>query len=204
MSGLLSSTPDELGGHVARLASDRELAASLARRARQHVDAHFDTAASSAATRRCTGSSSMDVPAMGNRNRRADGLRVAVLTRAVTPLHGVGGLERSTYDLVQHLLERGARVDLFTRPPRRASLWAHDEADLPLRALPHVPGRRTAGHDDPRSVDGLSRFRAPARARGGRARPLPGNSTWYGLGASTPRLCRRPPARGGGPRRRSC
>ena len=44
MSGLLSSTPDELGDHVARLASDRAFAGSLARRARQHVDAHFDTA----------------------------------------------------------------------------------------------------------------------------------------------------------------
>jgi len=44
VSGLLSSTPDELGDHVARLASDRGLAGELARRARQHVDAHFDTA----------------------------------------------------------------------------------------------------------------------------------------------------------------
>jgi glycosyltransferase involved in cell wall biosynthesis len=44
VSGMLSSTADELGDHVARLASDRDLAASLARRARQHVDAHFDTA----------------------------------------------------------------------------------------------------------------------------------------------------------------
>jgi glycosyltransferase involved in cell wall biosynthesis len=44
VSGLLSSTPDELGDHVARLASDRALAGELARRARQHVDAHFDTA----------------------------------------------------------------------------------------------------------------------------------------------------------------
>jgi glycosyltransferase involved in cell wall biosynthesis len=44
VSGLLSSTPDELGDHVARLASDRALAEGLAGRARQHVDAHFDTA----------------------------------------------------------------------------------------------------------------------------------------------------------------
>ena len=44
VSGLLSATPDELGDHVARLASDRAFAGSLARRARQHVDAHFDTA----------------------------------------------------------------------------------------------------------------------------------------------------------------
>ena len=44
VSGLLSATPDELGDHVARLASDRAFAGGLARRARQHVDAHFDTA----------------------------------------------------------------------------------------------------------------------------------------------------------------
>jgi spore coat protein SA len=44
VSGLLSATPEELGDHVARLASDRALAGGLARRAREHVDAHFDTA----------------------------------------------------------------------------------------------------------------------------------------------------------------
>jgi len=44
VSGLLSATPEELGEHVARLASDRALAGELARRAREHVDAHFDTA----------------------------------------------------------------------------------------------------------------------------------------------------------------
>ena len=44
VSGLLSSTPDELGDHVARLAFDGALAGRLARRAREHVDAHFDTA----------------------------------------------------------------------------------------------------------------------------------------------------------------
>jgi len=44
VSGLLSATPDELGDHVARLASDRALAEALAGRAREHVDAHFATA----------------------------------------------------------------------------------------------------------------------------------------------------------------
>jgi glycosyltransferase involved in cell wall biosynthesis len=43
VSGLLSSTSDELGDHVARLAADRGLAEGMARRAREHVDAHFDT-----------------------------------------------------------------------------------------------------------------------------------------------------------------
>ena len=44
VSGLLSGTPEELGDHVARLAADPALAAALARRAREHVEAHFDTA----------------------------------------------------------------------------------------------------------------------------------------------------------------
>ena len=45
-------------------------------------------------------------------------LRVAVLARAVTPLHGIGGLERSVRDLVRHLAERGVDVTLVVPPPR--------------------------------------------------------------------------------------
>jgi glycosyltransferase involved in cell wall biosynthesis len=44
VSGLLSATADELGDHVARLASDRAAAEGLARRSREHADAHFATA----------------------------------------------------------------------------------------------------------------------------------------------------------------
>jgi glycosyltransferase involved in cell wall biosynthesis len=44
VSGLLSATPEELGDHVARLAADPALSAALARRAREHVEARFDTA----------------------------------------------------------------------------------------------------------------------------------------------------------------
>ena len=43
VSGLLSATSDELGDHVAQLASNQSLGERLARRAREHVDAHFDT-----------------------------------------------------------------------------------------------------------------------------------------------------------------
>jgi glycosyltransferase involved in cell wall biosynthesis len=42
-SGLLSTTAEELGDHVARLASDRPFADALARRAREHAQTHFDT-----------------------------------------------------------------------------------------------------------------------------------------------------------------
>jgi glycosyltransferase involved in cell wall biosynthesis len=43
-TGLLSSSPDELGDHVARLVGDRGLAARLADHARAHVERHFEAA----------------------------------------------------------------------------------------------------------------------------------------------------------------
>jgi glycogen synthase len=48
-------------------------------------------------------------------------LHVAVVSRAVYPLHGLGGLERSVYDLVQHLAERAIEVTLITRRPVNAA-----------------------------------------------------------------------------------
>ena len=44
-------------------------------------------------------------------------VRVAITARSVFPLHGLGGLERSVYDLARHLVREGARVTLITRPP---------------------------------------------------------------------------------------
>jgi glycosyltransferase involved in cell wall biosynthesis len=41
---------------------------------------------------------------------------VAVVSRAVYPLHGYGGLERHVCDLVHHLSQRGLVVTLITRP----------------------------------------------------------------------------------------
>src|SRR4030095_5445047 len=46
---------------------------------------------------------------------------VAVVARSVFPLHGLGGLERSVYDLVQYLARAGIRVTLITRTPQRGS-----------------------------------------------------------------------------------
>lgn len=43
--------------------------------------------------------------------------RVAVVARSVFPLHRVGGLERSVYDLVGYLAEAGLEVTLITPPP---------------------------------------------------------------------------------------
>jgi glycogen synthase len=44
-------------------------------------------------------------------------LRVAVVSRAVAPLHGAGGLERSVLDLVRYLARHGVEVHLITRRP---------------------------------------------------------------------------------------
>jgi glycosyltransferase involved in cell wall biosynthesis len=43
--------------------------------------------------------------------------RVAVVARSVFPLHRVGGLERSVFDLVTYLAEAGLQVTLVTQPP---------------------------------------------------------------------------------------
>jgi glycogen synthase len=44
-------------------------------------------------------------------------VRIAVLARAVFPIHGYGGLERSVYDLVRALLDRQVDVTLITPTP---------------------------------------------------------------------------------------
>lgn len=67
-------------------------------------------------------------------------LRVAVVARAVMPLHGIGGLERSVRDLVRHLAARGVNVTLITPPPlpiRREA--AGDPFASPHIQLRHVP-----------------------------------------------------------------
>jgi len=73
-------------------------------------------------------------------------LRVAVVARAVYPLHGVGGLERSVYDLVRHLAREGVDVTLITRNPsadrRRDVLDAGVRTVfVPYRTFP-LAGRR--------------------------------------------------------------
>jgi glycogen(starch) synthase len=44
-------------------------------------------------------------------------LRVAIVSRAVYPLHGLGGLERSVHDLVKFLEGSSVVVTVITRPP---------------------------------------------------------------------------------------
>lgn len=46
-------------------------------------------------------------------------LRIVLLSRAVAPWHGIGGLERHVADMTRHLVRRGVRVTLVTPPPGR-------------------------------------------------------------------------------------
>jgi glycogen(starch) synthase len=69
------------------------------------------------------------------RDRSSRPFRVAVLTRAVYPLHGYGGLERHVHDLVRHLARRGVAVTLVTRP---ATAPAPDADPDALRGCPVV------------------------------------------------------------------
>lgn len=67
-------------------------------------------------------------------------IRVAVVARAVMPLHGLGGLERSVHDLVRHLAQRGVQVTLIVPPPtttRRTE--GGDPFASPLIDIRHVP-----------------------------------------------------------------
>lgn len=69
----------------------------------------------------------------------ASPLRVAVVARAVMPLHGVGGLERSVRDLVRHLARRGIHVTLITPPPTVEVDLTPADFLSPLITLQHVP-----------------------------------------------------------------
>ena len=121
---------------------------------------------------------------MSDRDVGAGGLRVAVLTRAVTPLHGVGGLERSTFDLVRHLLARGTRIELFTRPATSHEVWKHERLAfhvVPYRTFPGA-GRKGTTIIDRSTAYPLFGYRlgraAAAMAAAGEVDIV------YGLGAS--------------------
>ena len=69
-------------------------------------------------------------------------LRVAVVARSVAPLHGVGGLERSVFDLVRYLAAHDVAVTLITRQPTSKG----------SSSLPAAGGRHVADAIDPRIV----------------------------------------------------
>jgi glycosyltransferase involved in cell wall biosynthesis len=58
------------------------------------------------------------------------------------PLHGFGGLERSTRDLVRHLAASGVEVTLITPPPKRERLDLGEDAfasrNITIRHVPYV------------------------------------------------------------------
>lgn len=70
---------------------------------------------------------------------------MAVVTRAVFPLHGLGGLERSVFDLVRYLSRSGVEVTLITRPPANAGASLTEPGVtvqyVPYRTFP-LAGRR--------------------------------------------------------------
>ena len=66
-------------------------------------------------------------------------LRVAVVSRAVMPLHGVGGLERSVRDLSRHLADRGVHVTLIVPPARVQRHTPADPFASPRITIRHVP-----------------------------------------------------------------
>lgn len=66
-------------------------------------------------------------------------LRVAVIARAVRPLHGLGGLEQSVYDLVRHLAARHVDVTLITPPPAGGQAAAAEPFAPARITLRHVP-----------------------------------------------------------------
>jgi glycogen synthase len=53
-------------------------------------------------------------------------MSVAVVARSVAPLHGVGGLERSVFDLIRYLAAHDVRVTLITQPPTAEALVSGD------------------------------------------------------------------------------
>jgi glycosyltransferase involved in cell wall biosynthesis len=73
-------------------------------------------------------------------------LRVAVVARSVFPLHGVGGLERSVYDLVRHLAGAGLEVTLITRTPAGSPDASVIDRRIAMRFVPYrtfpLAGRR--------------------------------------------------------------
>jgi glycosyltransferase involved in cell wall biosynthesis len=68
-----------------------------------------------------------------------------VVARSVFPLHGLGGLERSVFDLVRYLARTGVHVTLITRRPQRGSPAWHEPGvvvkTVPYRTFPFA-GRR--------------------------------------------------------------
>jgi glycosyltransferase involved in cell wall biosynthesis len=133
----------------------------------------------------------------GLTNRSPNGLtalRILILTRAVYPLHGIGGLERHVYDLTRHLLGRGATVTLVMPPGRRTggarapdpgdAVFGHERLTtrvVPYRTFP-LAGRRGTTILDRNTAYPLFGWRAGRLAQ--RLVTLGGVQIVHGHGAS--------------------
>lgn len=64
-------------------------------------------------------------------------MRVALVSRAVFPLHGYGGLERHVAALEKYLRRAGVDVHLYTSPPERGTSEAREATSfVPFRLVP--------------------------------------------------------------------
>ena len=130
-------------------------------------------------------------------------MRAAILARAVFPIHGYGGLERSVYDLVRALADRQVEVTLITPAPSRDDAGGPESIHpgvrvefIPYRTFP-LAGRRGTTVLDRSTAYPLWGMRAGRRAldlvRQGRIDVV------HGFGASVlgyARARRRPAASG--------
>ncbi len=95
-------------------------------------------------------------------------LRVAITARSVFPLHGLGGLERSVYDLARHLARNDVRVTLITRTPHGPAPADAVHPDVQLRFVPYrtfpFAGRRGTTVIDRSTAYPLFGYRAGAVA----------------------------------------
>ena len=117
-------------------------------------------------------SRSIAVCSIPERHDAARPLRVAVVARAVMPLHGVGGLERSVRDLLGIWPIAASHVTLIVPPASRPAPGIADPFASPrithsARAVPDVSAGQPARHDDARPQHGV----LAVRLAGGPPRP---------------------------------
>ena len=127
--------------------------------------------------------------------RRTGPLSIAVISRAVFPIHGVGGLERHVFDLIRHHLAAQLRVRLITRPAshqpsdgRASAAWSaivnnplFSWTTVPYRTFPLAGRKGTTILDRSTAYPRFGRRAGEAAAEAVRAGDV---DVVYGLGAS--------------------
>lgn len=125
-------------------------------------------------------------------------LRVAITARSVFPLHGLGGLERSVYDLARHLARHDVQVTLITRTPHAPAPADAVHPDVQLTFVPYrtfpFAGRRGTTVIDRSTAYPLFGYRAGSVAADMVARGEV--DIVHGFGASVLGYARRRPSLG--------